>query len=355
MILRPSAPQKRKAGTSDIVTCRPWKASLAPRKILVIRLQALGDIVITLPYLQSLSALLPSAQLDFLTREEFEDIPKNVTMFRHVHTIGGGRSTARQLAAAVRLVPGLRAERYDIVIDLQRNNVSRLVRFLLAPQSFVEFDRFSLATAGERTRRTIEAIGLPSIGEGITAVSVRDGLRGERILRDAGADASKGLIVLNPAGNFVTKAWPIENYVRFAHLWREQVSADAQFLLLGLASLAPKGTVLRERIGERFINLAGKTSASEAFNILRQTRLVVSEDSGLMHMAWVAGVPTLALFGSSLSAWSRPLGSTSVCLSSADLECGECMEPICRWGDVRCLTRYSPELVLERARRLIET
>ena len=353
MTNRPSASQKSNVGRSEPLACRPWKAALPPQKILAIRLQALGDTVITLPYLQSLNARLPSTEIDFLTREEFADIPKNLTTFRHVYMIGGGQSPALQLASAVRLLPRLRAEGYDVVLDLQRNRVSRLVRFLLSPKSFAEFDRFSPATAGERTRRAIESLRLPSIGDGIVAVSVKDGLRGERILKDAGADESNDLIVLNPAGSFVTKSWPLGNYVRFAQLWREGVSADAQFLILGLESLAPKGNFLREHLGKGVINLAGKTSASEALNILRKTRLVLTEDSGLMHMAWVAGVPTLALFGSSLSAWSRPLGKASTCLSSADLECGECLEPICKWGDVRCLTRYSPEFVVDQARRLL--
>jgi ADP-heptose:LPS heptosyltransferase len=78
----------------------------------------------------------------------------------------------------------------------------------------------------------------------------------------------------------------------------------------------------------------------------------VTEDSGLMHMAWVSGTPTLALFGSSRADWSRPLGN-SRCLNSGDLECGACMEAECRFGDVRCLARYTPERIVGEAEDLL--
>jgi heptosyltransferase II len=86
---------------------------------------------------------------------------------------------------------------------------------------------------------------------------------------------------------------------------------------------------------------------------VRKSRLVLSEDSGLMHMAWTSRVPLVALLGSTPSVWAAPQGNTSVCLDSSDLECGCCDTPECRFGDVHCLTRYSPEFVMATARRLL--
>ena len=101
------------------------------------------------------------------------------------------------------------------------------------------------------------------------------------------------------------------------------------------------------------MNLVGKTTPSQALAIVQRASLVLTEDCGLMHMAWVSGVPTLALFGSSRHVWSAPLGHHTLCLHSGDLECGACMEPTCRYGDVHCLTRYSSEDVVEHAVILI--
>jgi ADP-heptose:LPS heptosyltransferase len=70
-------------------------------------------------------------------------------------------------------------------------------------------------------------------------------------------------------------------------------------------------------------------------------------------MAWCSGRPSVALFGSTRSDWSRPLGPHSVLLDSSDMPCGNCMAPECRFGDVRCLTRYTPDRVLGTATDLL--
>jgi heptosyltransferase II len=334
-------------------TALPWLNPRPPEKILAIRLQALGDTVITLPYMESLRNVLPSTRIDFLTREEFQDLPRNLKLFHRVYALGGGRNSLTQLASAFGLLPKLRKEKYDIVIDLQRNRLTRFVRRALHPKSFSEFDRFSLMSAGERTRITINKLGLQAVDEIVPPLQLHDEYCGVDKLEASSCEPAKFLLVLNPAGSYVTKAWPIENYVEFARLWRESVNKDVQFLILGLDMIAEKSFVLKEKIGNGVINLVGRTTIREAFNILRRADLVLSEDSGLMHMAWVAGVPTLALFGSSRSVWSKPLGKFSVCLDSSDLECGECLQPACRFGDVRCLTRYSPEFVVNTARTLL--
>src|SRR5512140_2031204 len=65
----------------------PWTGTTAPSKILVIRMQAFGDVVITLPYMQALHTVMPTTQFHFLSREEFSSIPENMTMFHHVYTL----------------------------------------------------------------------------------------------------------------------------------------------------------------------------------------------------------------------------------------------------------------------------
>ncbi len=127
-----------------------------------------------------------------------------------------------------------------------------------------------------------------------------------------------------------------------------------RLLVLGTDRVREKGTSIGRESGMNVINLAGRTTAGEVFAILRDAAVIVTEDSGLMHMAWAAGVPIVALFGSSRSDWSAPQGERAVCMDSSDLTCGCCMEPACRFGDVYCLTRHSPQAVLEAALRLLE-
>jgi ADP-heptose:LPS heptosyltransferase len=319
-------------------------------RILAIRMQAMGDVVITLPYLLALQRLLPDTAIDFVTRREDREIPRAVRLFRHVDHLGGGRSERRQLLLAPMLVPRLLLRRYDVVLDLQNNRVSRTIRRAAAPRAWATFDRQSPVSAGERTRRTIEAAGFPlSLVE--AALPLLNPSLGLDVLRAARWDPSCELVVLSPAGAFASRNWPIERYVRFAELWKQRRSA--QFAIMGLASLGAKATVLQASLGGSFLNLVAKTTPSQALAIVQRASLVLTEDCGLMHMAWVSGVPTLALFGSSRHVWSAPLGDHTLCLHSGDLECGSCMAPTCRYGDVHCLTRYSAEHVVEHAVALL--
>jgi len=312
----------------------------------------MGDSVIPLPYLQSLRKLLPETGLDFLTLRENSEIPKSLVLFDSVYDLGGGRSFKRQAFHALSMLPRLLGQRYDVVLDLQNNEISRAIRRALRPLAWSEFDRYSPVSAGDRTKDTIAGLGLgsPDLVPGLTLI---DSTLGRDRLEDSGWDGSSHLVVLNPAGFHSTRNWPLENYAEFADLWLRQRRSPTQFLVLGLEGLATKAHLLRKQIGPEMIDLVGRTTAAEAFAILQKASFVLTEDSGLMHMAWVSGIPTLALFGSSRSDWSRPLGDRSLCLNSSDLPCGACMEPTCLHGDVRCLTRYNADFVFERAERLL--
>src|SRR5215472_3584598 len=334
-----------------IISCKPWTERDPPRRILAIRMQALGDVVITLPYLKYLRNSLPrDLRLDFLTRKEVEDIPKNIDLFDHVFSIGGARRFKRQFLSTCLLLPKLLMQRYDVVIDLQNSILSRMVRETLRPTAWSAFDRLSPRSAGERNRLTIEAVGL-----GNNQLDTRLRLRGSfprAVLQSKGLTDTDRLVVLNPAGAFATRNWEIHKYVLFARRWLQRWP-DTKFLVLGTTFIAEKAAFLESELKGHLINLVGQTTPSEVFWLLQRVTLVLSEDSGLMHMAWVSGTPVVALFGSSRSDWSRPLGPQSLVLDSSDLPCGNCMQATCRRGDVLCLSRHSPEEVFARAVSLL--
>jgi heptosyltransferase II len=338
--------------TSPAIPAVPWPHEYAPARILAIRLQAIGDVAITFPYLEELQRALPDSEIDFLTREEACDMADGVALFRQVFHLGGGRSTKLQLASVMALLPKLMGRRYDVILDLQNNQVSKTVRRLLRPVAWSAFDRFSPVSAGERTRRTIEAVGLrlPRVR---ASVRLRSPEAGRDLLCAAGWDPGRELLVLSPAGGFPSRNWPIENYAEFARLWSD--GHEAQYAVLGLPSLADRAAALEQTLGPSLLNLIGKTTASEAMAVVQKARLVVTEDCGLMHMAWTSGVPTLALFGSSPHIWSAPVGSHTRCLHSGDLPCGACFSTHCRYGDVRCLTRYSSAQIVTEADDLLHS
>lgn len=334
------------------VVAKPWTSGRMPKRILIIRLQAMGDVVITLPYLQRLRQTLPpSVKIDFLTRKETEDIPKNIHLFDKVYSIGGGRNHKRQLLHTFFLLPKLVIQRYDVVIDLQNTLISKIVRKSIGPTAWSEFDKYSPLSAGERNRLSIEAAGLGK-NEMNNHFRLKNSTIGTTLLAKKGWNGKDMLMVLNPAGFFETRNWPLQYYLRFSQLWLDRYP-ETKFIVLGTKFVEKKANALGEYLGDHFINFVGETTPIEAFAILQHANLMVSEDSGLMHMAWISGIRTITLFGSTRSDWSRPLGDHSFFFDSSDLPCGNCMEAVCRMGDIRCLTRVTPEKVLERAQLLL--
>ena len=101
------------------IKAKAWKEKKSPKRILAIRLHAIGDVVITLPYLQHLRNILPkNSRLDFLTIEECASIPQNINLFDNVYVIHGGRNFKKQLVSTFLLLPKLLMNHYDIVLDL---------------------------------------------------------------------------------------------------------------------------------------------------------------------------------------------------------------------------------------------
>jgi len=333
----------------------PWNCSNPPARILVVRLQAMGDMVITLPYVQHLRNLLPpGTRIDLLTRKEVAPIPLSLVLYDSVYEIAGGRNAKLQLLHFLSLVPRLLSRRYNLVLDLQNNTISRLARQFIRPQAWTAFDRYSPLPAGIRTANTITAIGLWESRAEVNFM-LKDSSFVTPLLLSNGWIQPNQLIILNPAGAFENRNWPILNYLNFAQLWLQDFPA-VQFLMLGDQRLLEKANFLKQHLGPHLINLVAQTSADQAFAIIQKVQFILSEDSGLMHMAWVSSIPTLAMFGPSRSDWSRPLGDHSDFMDASDLSCGACMKEQCNSEDTGknlCMTRWTAAEVYQRSQKLL--
>jgi heptosyltransferase II len=341
--------------TTLFIPCKTWNKSTPPKRILAIRLQAMGDMVITLPYLQCLRKHLPGdAQLDLLTREEVDSIPKSLQLFNHVYSIGGGRSWKKQFILTCFMLPRLLMRRYDIVIDLQNNIVSKTVRKALMPSAWSEFDRYSPVPAGECTRLTIEGAGLSCYKPDSRFTFKTNNLGITELLKSNGWNPQNKLVVLNPAGAFPSRNWPIDNYVDFARLWKKTFPRT-QFLLVGTGFIFKKAAFLKSALGDACINLVGKTTPVQAFALVHQVQLAISEDSGLMHMTWVSGIPTVALFGTTTGIRAIPLGSHSYALFKPSLSRGHSVEPLSTVGDQEGISSFTAPNVFEKALNLLHS
>ena len=94
----------------------------------------------------------------------------------------------------------------------------------------------------------------------------------------------------------------------------------------------------------RITDLTGKTSLAEAAAIMSGARAVVSNDSGLMHLAAYIGAPVIGLFGSTSPVWTRPLGKRSIAMNVAE-PCAPCFDRVCRYQHYRCFKNITPDAV----------
>jgi heptosyltransferase-2 len=166
--------------------------------------------------------------------------------------------------------------------------------------------------------------------------------RGKEIAAD---ESRRGSVVYCPGAAYgPAKRWP-----HFPGLARLQ--EGRRIVVLGAAA---DGDAAREIAGAapgRVEDLTGKTSLAEAAAIMAGAAAVVSNDSGLMHLAGYLGTPVVGIFGSTSPVWTGPLGGKSVIMQSTE-PCAPCFERTCRYGHYRCQEGIAPERVMEALARI---
>jgi heptosyltransferase-2 len=114
--------------------------------------------------------------------------------------------------------------------------------------------------------------------------------------------------------------------------------------LVGSANDAALGAEVARLSDGACLNLCGKSTLDEAIDLLASTQLVVSNDSGLMHVAAALGKPLIALYGSSSPAFTPPLSPHAHVLK-LDLPCSPCFQRECPLGHFNCMMQLTPERV----------
>ncbi len=262
------------------------------------------------------------------------------------------------LAARRRLGRELAREGYGQAVVLPNSWKSALVPFFAAIRTRTGYTgeaRVGLLN----DRRPLDKAALPLLVERYAALADSPGAPLPHPLplpklsstsaQQAAARAVLGLpadavpVVFCPGAEYgPAKRWPARHY---AGLARRLATPARPVWLVGSAKDAPVGEEIAGLADGAAINLCGRTDLTQAIDLIASARLVVSNDSGLMHVAAALGRPLAALFGSSSPAYTPPM-SPSARILSLGLECSPCFKRECPLGHLKCLNDLTPERVL---------
>jgi len=168
-----------------------------------------------------------------------------------------------------------------------------------------------------------------------------------QVLQRSGLRAEGKILGLCPGAEYgPAKQWPLAYYAALAQQWLEQ-HKGGQVWIFGSDKDQPAGQTIIERLSERFRsrghNLAGKTALGEAIDVMALCSAVVSNDSGLMHVAAALDLPLVSIFGSSTPEYTPPNGaSEKTKMLWKGLECSPCFKRECPLGHLDCLNKIEP-------------
>ncbi|NLY57386.1 MAG: lipopolysaccharide heptosyltransferase II [Gammaproteobacteria bacterium] len=167
-------------------------------------------------------------------------------------------------------------------------------------------------------------------------------------------ELDRPVLAMCPGAEFgEAKRWPAEHYAAVAD---QKIRHGWQVWLFGSKNDHPGGEQIRDRLRpglrEESVNLAGETSLAEAIDLLSCATAVVSNDSGLMHVAAALNRPLVAVYGSTSPGFTPPLAE-QVEIVRLGLDCSPCFDRTCRFGHYNCLRDLEPQRVIDALDRLV--
>jgi lipopolysaccharide heptosyltransferase II len=171
------------------------------------------------------------------------------------------------------------------------------------------------------------------------------------LLKDQGSDGSRRLVAINPVALWETKLWRNERFAALA----EGLIRDERVDVVFTGGPDDRRVVadITSMMTAPVANLAGKTSLTQLGALYRQSEILITTDTGPMHLAAAVGTPVVALFGPTAPWRTGPFGTGHQVVRSAALSCSPCFKRTCDLHRCRCMTDITVEHVLAAVRRIL--
>lgn len=322
------------------------------RNILVIKMSALGDIIHALPSLYALRRLYPKARITWLVEPQFAEILPEAPYIDEKFIFRKNTLKKLPFFEKITFLRRLRAElhrrRFDLAIDLQGLFKSSLIAALCGCAERIGYCEMRegsfLVTRpvcgknrqGHIIQRYLDVIR--SLGDVPDEVVFplpdfsREAEKMRGLLAQEGAAGKTA--VFFPAAGWASKEWPPE---RYAHLAEKFAAKGVSVVLSGGAADAAKAEKIKKMAAPlKIIDFTGKTTIIELLGLVKQAAVCVGADTGPLHIAAAAGVPTVSLFGPSSGQRAGTYGPLSKYIS-AGAPCSPCFKRICPRGEFICM------------------
>ena len=337
-------------------------------KILILKPSSLGDVVQAIPVLRLLKLHWPAGKIFWWVDASFAALLEDDS-----DLAGVVRFERRRWASPVRWpemwhsIRWMREQAFDLVIDLQCLARSGAFAWLANGKLLIGLDepregargfydlivpRASFYThAVDWYLDLLKMLAVP-VHRKFTWLPERPAVAAG--LKHKWQTADARWIVLQPGARWPNKRWPIEYY---AELVRKlaAVHPDFKFVILGGETDQELGAHIARGDSQRCLDLTGKISLPEMVEWIRSSELMITNDTGPMHVAAALGKPLVAIFGPTEPRRTGPYGQLDSAVQSS-LPCVPCLKSRCAYSKpLECLRLISPDMILVRVEAKLET
>ncbi|MBG8552709.1 glycosyltransferase family 9 protein [Hymenobacter guriensis] len=310
-------------------------------KILVLRFSSIGDIVLTTPVVRGLKQQVPGAQVHFATKPGFRSFLEPNPYIDKVHCLTG---SLRELVAE------LRAEHFDFVVDLHHNLRTALIKAQLGVKSAafdklngrkwllvnLKIDTLPRTHIVDRYLAAAASLGVRDDGRGLDYfIPAKDEVDVATALPQR---FKVGYVAFAIGAQHATKRLPTERIVELCRQLAQPI------VLLGGPEDEPTGQLVAQELtvgGLPVFNACGKFNLNQSASLVRQARVVVSHDTGLMHIAAAFGKKIISVWGNTVPEFGMyPYRTEFEALEVRGLPCRPCSKigyAKCPQGHFRCM------------------
>ncbi|EKD26946.1 MAG: heptosyltransferase family protein [uncultured bacterium] len=347
-------------------------------KILIIQLSRMGDIVQTLPLIFNLKKNYENVSIYFLGIENFYTLIKNFPLIDKFIPLDASlidisfNPNTNDFSGLDKFISKSEAlaEKYDLIINLTHNKFGSILCEKLTANkksgrinSIADEQRllgcfskylFSLTHNREENLFNLSDIytgmGFIRFSKATNCIDVSESLENKAlaILTNNGFNNKSKLIAFQPGANDLHRAWSVENFAMLAKKLTDSI--DVQIVILGQNSELHLLNTFKSIFTNSFVNLIGKTTPEDLPSILKQCDLVISNDTGPIHIASAVGTKTLGLFFSTAYfGETAPYGENNFLIQSETV-CSPCKAPC---SNLACKEYISHEAVFQAVLQIL--